>query len=72
MYGYRLAALKAYVELPQSYYEACESLEQLRFLENGYHIRVVPMELPAGSSFSGIDTPADAARLVSFIEQHGE
>jgi len=69
VYGYRLPALRAFVDLQQSYYEQCESLEQLRFIENGYHIRVVPLELPSGGSLSGIDTPEDAARLVSFLEK---
>ena len=72
VYGYRLPALHAFVDLQQSCYEQCESLEQLRFLENGYHIRVVPVELPSGGSLSGIDTPEDAARLTAFLEKKVE
>jgi len=72
VYGYRLTALQAYVDLQQSYYEQCESLEQLRFLENGYHIRIVPLELPTGGSMSGVDTPEDAKRVEAVILQRNK
>ncbi len=37
--------------------EQTESLEQLRALENGYTIRVIPTQ----SRFVGVDTPEDLA-----------
>ena len=41
LYVFRAAALRAVVSLPPSALEQAERLEQLRFLENGFPIRVV-------------------------------
>ncbi len=40
IYGYRAEVLKAITKLPMSSLEKAEGLEQLRWLENGYKIRV--------------------------------
>ena len=40
LYGYTKEFLEKYVKLPASSLENIEKLEQLRVLENGYHIRV--------------------------------
>ncbi|NMB48996.1 MAG: 3-deoxy-manno-octulosonate cytidylyltransferase, partial [Bacteroidales bacterium] len=40
IYGYRADILEEIVSLPQSTLEKAESLEQLRWIENGYRIRV--------------------------------
>ena len=65
MYAYRAAVLAEITGLPQSPLELAESLEQLRWLENGYTIK-------AGITTTatiGIDTPEDLARSQRFLEQ---
>lgn len=57
VYAFRAGTLKELVRLPQSPLELGESLEQLRWLENGYGIR---MCLTEGDNM-GIDTPEDLA-----------
>lgn len=58
LYGYRRDTLLRLAALPVSPLERAESLEQLRALENGIRIRV----LPAQGEALGIDTPDDLAR----------
>lgn len=58
MYAYRPQVLKEITDLPQGELEKAESLEQLRWLENGYKIAV---RLTDHESI-GIDTPADLER----------
>jgi 3-deoxy-manno-octulosonate cytidylyltransferase (CMP-KDO synthetase) len=41
VYGYRRAALQAYLKLPESPLETAERLEQLRFIEAGYAMYTV-------------------------------
>lgn len=62
MYGYRWQTLQEVTALPRSPLEIDESLEQLRWLENGYKIRVAVNDCPT----IGIDTPEDLekARLL--------
>lgn len=55
MYAYRPAVLKAITQLPPGRLEKAESLEQLRWLENGYTIAV---RITDHESI-GIDTPED-------------
>jgi len=55
MYAYRRDVLREITSLPQSSLEIAESLEQLRWLQNGFRIKV-------GETFTetiGIDTPED-------------
>jgi 3-deoxy-manno-octulosonate cytidylyltransferase (CMP-KDO synthetase) len=59
LYGFRRDILPEITALPQSALELAESLEQLRWLENGYHITV---RTTIHESF-GIDTPEDLERL---------
>ncbi len=55
IYAYRRAALKKYIELPQSVLEITEKLEQLRALEKDMIIRVgISKEIPIS-----IDVPED-------------
>lgn len=66
VYAYRPRVLKDITALPQSPLEKAESLEQLRWLENGYNIRTV---ITSGFGV-GIDTPEDlteAERLLSLL-----
>lgn len=59
LYGYKRAALQAFVSLPEGHYERLEGLEQLRFIENGMRIEAVQVE-PSAYSMWGVDTPEDA------------
>ena len=68
LYAYRADVLKQITSLPQSSLELAESLEQLRWLENGYSIKVGISEVET----IGIDTPQDLARAEEFLKEHGE
>lgn len=57
IYAYRAETLSRIVALPQAPLEVAESLEQLRWLQNGYGIRVEESTHPT----VGIDTPEDLA-----------
>ncbi|PKQ60222.1 3-deoxy-D-manno-octulosonate cytidylyltransferase [Labilibaculum filiforme] len=59
MYAYRFEALLNVTKLDQSKLEIAESLEQLRWLENGYWIQT---EITEHESI-GIDTPEDLIRV---------
>jgi 3-deoxy-manno-octulosonate cytidylyltransferase (CMP-KDO synthetase) len=65
LYGYRAETLKEITHLPQSTLELAESLEQLRWLENGYKIKVGITDLET----IGIDTPADMQRAIEFLKK---
>lgn len=65
LYAYRADVLKEITSLPQSSLELAESLEQLRWLENGYTIKVGISEVET----IGIDTPQDLARAEAFLKQ---
>ena len=68
LYAYRASVLKEITALPQSSLELAESLEQLRWLENGYTIKVGVSDVET----IGIDTPQDLARAEEFLHQHPE
>ncbi len=59
MYAYRTDILRALTQLPVSALEKAESLEQLRWLENGYRIKCVPTKYESHC----VDTPEDLERL---------
>jgi 3-deoxy-manno-octulosonate cytidylyltransferase (CMP-KDO synthetase) len=71
LYGYSLPVLEKYVALPEGKFEKLEGLEQLRFLENGYTIRCVPVDFKGCANMSGIDSPEDIARAEALIDQQG-
>lgn len=57
LYAYRRDVLREITSLPQSSLEIAESLEQLRWLQNGYRIKVGITDIET----IGIDTPEDLA-----------
>ncbi|MGB8170508.1 MAG: 3-deoxy-manno-octulosonate cytidylyltransferase [Chthoniobacteraceae bacterium] len=59
IYGYTTKLLLKFVKWPPGDLELAESLEQLRAIENGVRIRV----LPARQSAIGVDTPEDVAAV---------
>ena len=61
IYGYQSAILPELTQLKQGILEMAESLEQLRWLENGYIIRTAETT----ENTVAIDTPEDLSRLKS-------
>lgn len=59
IYGYTREFLLAYAAMAPTPLEQCESLEQLRALENGYSIKVIETD----KVFVGVDTPEDLKRV---------
>ncbi|MDD3063098.1 MAG: 3-deoxy-manno-octulosonate cytidylyltransferase, partial [Massilibacteroides sp.] len=64
LYAYRANVLKEITQLPQSPLELAESLEQLRWLENGYRIKVGITH----QETIGIDTPEDMQKALDFLK----
>ena len=64
IYAYRREVLAEITKLPQSPLEIAESLEQLRWLQNGYRIRVGETDVET----VGIDTPEDLQRAEAFLQ----
>lgn len=64
IYAYRANVLKAITRLQQSSLELAESLEQLRWLENGYKIKVGISDIET----IGIDTPEDLEKAEQFLK----
>lgn len=65
IYAYRTDVLNEITHLPQSSLEKAESLEQLRWLQNGYKIKVGITDFET----VGIDTPEDLVRAEKFLAQ---
>jgi 3-deoxy-manno-octulosonate cytidylyltransferase (CMP-KDO synthetase) len=63
LYGYRRDTLLEYPTLPPGELERVEQLEQLRWLENGFKIRVVETEYDAVS----VDVLADIAKVEKIL-----
>lgn len=63
MYAYRSDVLKKITLLPQSNLELAESLEQLRWIENGYKIKVGLTDIET----IGIDTPEDMEQAINLL-----
>ena len=64
IYAYKADVLKEIAQLPQSGLELSECLEQLRWLENSYSIK---MGITEYESYS-IDTPQDVEKCLKFFQ----
>lgn len=60
MYGYKKEILNKITRLSKGSLEICESLEQLRWLENGYKITTAITNIES----IGIDTPEDLEKII--------
>jgi len=67
IYGYRADILQEITRLPVSSLEKAESLEQLRWVENGYRIKVAETELET----LAVDTPADLENVLKVYAANG-
>jgi 3-deoxy-manno-octulosonate cytidylyltransferase (CMP-KDO synthetase) len=65
LYVFHRDALLEYPTLPQGELERIEQLEQLRWLENGWKIRVAEVEHDAVS----VDVPGDVARVEKLLQK---
>lgn len=65
IYAYTPSALAEIVKIPRGSLEIAESLEQLRWLQHGYEVRVAVSDFPT----IGIDTPEDLAAAEAFLKQ---
>jgi 3-deoxy-manno-octulosonate cytidylyltransferase (CMP-KDO synthetase) len=65
LYVFQRDALLEYPTLPQGELERIEQLEQLRWMENGWKIRVAEVEHDAVS----VDVPADVERVEKLLRQ---
>jgi 3-deoxy-manno-octulosonate cytidylyltransferase (CMP-KDO synthetase) len=63
LYAFRKDILYEITRLPQSHLELAESLEQLRWIENGYRISV---RTTSYNSY-GVDTPEDLKKLLTTL-----
>ena len=68
LYAYRTEVLHEITQLPQSSLELAESLEQLRWLQNGYRIKVGTTDIET----VGIDTPEDLERAEEWLKKKEE
>ena len=66
IYAYKPEVLQAITSLPPSTLEKAESLEQLRWIENGYAIEV----RITNEETIGIDTPEDLERAVRMLHKN--
>ena len=67
IYAFRADVLEQITQLPQSPLEIEERLEQLRWLENGYTIRIAVTDTPT----IGIDTPQDLEHAINWYKWNG-
>lgn len=66
VYGYHVQTLQNIAQLPTSYLENVEKLEQLRWLEAGFSIKLGVVE----NALMGIDTPEDAEKARAIYNQN--
>lgn len=66
LYAYRANVLKTITGLPQGTLEKAESLEQLRWIENGYELRVVEVF----TETLAVDTPEDLQKALAMLPSY--
>lgn len=71
LYGYRIDALRQLCAWEPTPLELTEQLEQLRALENGMPIQVVPVDYRGRTHWS-VDSPADVTHAEALIAAEGE
>jgi 3-deoxy-manno-octulosonate cytidylyltransferase (CMP-KDO synthetase) len=71
LYAYRKDVLQKINQLPEGPLEQSEKLEQLRALENGIAIRVVPVDY-RGRTHGSVDRPEDVKVVETIIAGEGE
>lgn len=64
IYGYRTAVLEKITQLAPSAIENAEALEQMRWIENGYKIKVAETEFDS----KAVDTPEDLKKLLTMLD----
>jgi 3-deoxy-manno-octulosonate cytidylyltransferase (CMP-KDO synthetase) len=64
LYAYRADVLMRITQMPPTPLELSESLEQLRWLENGLRIKVAV----SNTKSIGIDTPEDLQQAITYLE----
>jgi 3-deoxy-manno-octulosonate cytidylyltransferase (CMP-KDO synthetase) len=64
---FRRNALETFASLPESPLEKAESIDMLRFLENGISVRIVPTDYET----QAVDTPADLEVASALITKYG-
>jgi 3-deoxy-manno-octulosonate cytidylyltransferase (CMP-KDO synthetase) len=73
LYGYTLKVLKQLDDFEETVYgNLCEGLEQLKFLENGFKVKVVKVDYRSYKGMSGVDSPEDLSRAEAIIDECGE
>lgn len=63
LYVYKKEALLEFAKIQSTPLETCEGLEQLRFLENGYRMKVVETSYKS----IGVDTPEDLEKVKNIL-----
>ncbi len=66
LYAYRADVLQRITQMPQTPLEKAESLEQLRWLENGLKIKVAV----SNTKSIGIDTPEDLQQAIEYLQHN--
>jgi 3-deoxy-manno-octulosonate cytidylyltransferase (CMP-KDO synthetase) len=59
LYVYRCYTLLSFAQMPPATFETMEGLEQLRFLENGFRMKVIETKYKS----IGVDTPEDLEKV---------